>query len=88
MTNITRTACPSWCEARHADALHRTFLFDADPLRVWLVCYENDERPDIAVQMDDGTEQYLSLHMAAELIGRLSAAVAKALELEPSPMLP
>jgi hypothetical protein len=79
---ITRTACPSWCEAKHADALHRVFLFDADPLRGWLVAYD-DERPDIAVQMDDGTEQYLSLHMAAELIGRLSEAVGKALELEP-----
>ena len=85
---ITRTACPSWCDAKHDDALHRVFLFDADPLRIWLVGYENDDRPDIAVQMDDSTEQYLSLHMAAELIGRLSEAVAKALELEPSPMLP
>jgi hypothetical protein len=83
---ITRTACPSWCEAKHADALHRVFLFDADPLRAWLVSYD-DERPDIAVQMDDGTEQYLSLQMAAELIGRLSEAVGKALELEPRPML-
>jgi hypothetical protein len=86
---ITRTACPSWCDAKHDDALHRTFLFDSDPLIIELVSYENDERPDIAVRMDDeGGEEYLSLHMAAELIGHLSEAVAKALELEPSPMLP
>jgi hypothetical protein len=82
-TTITRTACPSWCDARHDDELHRVFLFDADPLCVWLVSYENDGRPDIAVRMgDDGPEEYLSLRMAAELIGRLSEAVVKALELE------
>ena len=86
---ITRTACPSWCDAKHDDAVHRAFLFDAYPLVLCLVSYENDERPDIAVRMDDdGPEEYLSLRMAAELIGRLSEAVAKALELEPSPALP
>ena len=88
-TTITRTACPSWCDARHDDALHRAFLFDAYPMRVCLVDYENDDRPDIALQMDgEDPEEYLSLHMAAELIGRLSEAVAKALELEPNPALP
>jgi hypothetical protein len=86
---ITRTACPSWCDAKHDDALHRAFLFEAYPLYVSLVCYENDDRPDIAVRMDDvDSEEYLSLHMAAELIGRLGEAVAKALELEPNPALP
>ena len=88
-TTITRTACPSWCDAKHDDAVHRAFLFDAYPLVLCLVSYENDERPDIAVRMDDdGPEEYLSLRMAAELIGRLSEAVAKALELEPFPALP
>ena len=83
---ITRTACPSWCDAKHDDAVHRAFLFDAYPLVLCLVSYENDERPDIALRMDDdGPEEYLSLRMAAELIGRLSEAVAKALELEPDP---
>ena len=86
MTAITRTACPSWCAGRDEDgefddAMHRVFLFDADPLRVWLISYENDERPEIALKMDD-PEAYLSLRMAAELIGRLSEAVVKALELE------
>ena len=78
-TTITRTACPSWCDAKHDDELHRAFLFDAYPLCVGLVSYENDERPDIALQMDGvDPEEYLTLHMAAELIGRLSEAVAKA----------
>ena len=82
-TTITRTACPPWCDARHDDALHRAFLFDAYPLCVCLVSYENDERPDIAVRMDEEVpEEYLTLHMAAELIGRLSEAVVKALDFD------
>jgi len=85
-TTITRTACPSWCDAKHDakhdDALHRAFLFDGYPLSVSLASY--DEHPDIAVGMDDDSPdpEFLTLRMAVELIGRLSEAVAKALEVE------